>query len=63
MIRMVITMMLALALMQGASAKDNTDIKDAYNGFETWVRDEQPFEWWKSHMSDILTDLDLSNNP
>ena len=30
MIRMVITMMLALALMQGASAKDNTDIKDAY---------------------------------
>ncbi len=27
---MVITMMLALALMQGASAKDNTDIKDAY---------------------------------
>ena len=39
------------------------DIKDAYNGFETWVRDEQPIEWWKSHMSDILTDLDLSNNP
>ena len=30
MIRMVITMMLALALMQGASAQDNTDIKDAY---------------------------------
>lgn len=44
-------------------ADEYVDIKDAYNGFETWVRDEQPSEWWLSHMSDILTDLDLSNNP
>lgn len=44
-------------------ADEYVDIKDAYNGFETWVRDEQPIEWWQSHMSEILTDLDLSNNP
>ena len=44
-------------------ADEYVDIKDAYNGFETWVRDEKPELWWQSHMSDILTDLDLSNNP
>ena len=44
-------------------ADEYVDIKDAYNGFETWVRLEEPEEWWKSHMSEILTDLDLSNNP
>lgn len=44
-------------------ADEYVDIKDAYNGFETWVREEKPIEWWKSHMSEILTDLDLSNNP
>ena len=44
-------------------ADEYVDIKDAYNGFETWVRQEQPSEWWLSHMSEILTDLDLSNNP
>ena len=44
-------------------ADEYVDIKDAYNGFETWVRDEKPMTWWQSHMSEILTDLDLSNNP
>lgn len=44
-------------------ADEYVNINDAYNGFSTWVRTEQPIEWWQSHMSAILTDLDLSNNP
>ena len=44
-------------------ADEYVDIHDAYNGFSTWVQQEKPIEWWQSHMSEILTDHDLSNNP
>ena len=44
-------------------ADEYLDINLAYNGFSTWVRDEQPMEWWQSHMNEDYTDLDLSNNP
>lgn len=44
-------------------ADEYVNINDAYNGFSTWVSQDKPTEWWRSHMSDILTDLDLSNNP
>ncbi len=44
-------------------ADEYVNINDAYNGFRSWVRTEQPETWWHSHMSEILTDLDLSNNP
>lgn len=44
-------------------ADEYVNINDAYNGFRSWVRTEQPETWWQSHMSEILTDLDLSNNP
>ena len=44
-------------------ADEYVNINDAYNGFSSWVRSEKPEQWWNSHMSIILTDLDLSNNP
>lgn len=44
-------------------ADEYVNINDAYNGFSSWVRSEKPEQWWNSHMSIVLTDLDLSNNP
>ena len=44
-------------------ADEYVNIKDAYKGFASWVKEDQPVTWWEEHMSEILTDLDLSNNP
>ena len=44
-------------------ADEYVNINDAYSDFKTWVREERPVTWWEEHMSEILTDLDLTNNP
>ena len=43
-------------------ADEYVDINLAYQGFSTWVKDEQPETWWKSHWNETYTDLDLTNN-
>lgn len=43
-------------------ADEYVDINLAYQGFSTWVKDELPETWWKSHWNETYTDLDLTNN-
>ena len=43
-------------------ADEYVDINLAYQGFSTWVKDEQPETWWQSHWNETYTDLDLTNN-